>query len=109
MKGGTCLGYLTSIANIQTSGAAVGGRKACIPPNADMNQIVTCSEVTDGIIRKGVICWRQISRRKLSFHRPTMQLNPGHSRHMDVHDQAGGIANIRAGQKSQRGWEGLEP
>src|SRR5437899_12181946 len=40
MKGGTCLGYLTSIANIQTSGAAVGGRKACIPPNADMNQMV---------------------------------------------------------------------
>ena len=40
MKGGTCLGYLTSIVNIQMSGVALGGRKACIPPNADMNQIV---------------------------------------------------------------------
>ena len=109
MKGGTCLGYLTSIANIQTSGAAVGGRKACIPPNADMNQIV---DVFRGYRRdhpERRHLPAQISRRKLSFHRPTMQLNPGHSRHMDVHDQAGGIANIRAGQKGQRGWEGLEP
>jgi hypothetical protein len=32
--------YLLSIVNIQTSGAAVGGKKACIPPNADMKQIV---------------------------------------------------------------------
>jgi hypothetical protein len=40
MKGGTCLGYLTSIVNIQMSGAAVGRSRSCIPPNADMNQIV---------------------------------------------------------------------
>jgi hypothetical protein len=40
MKGGTCLGYLTSIVNIQMSGAAVAGRRACLPPNANMNQIV---------------------------------------------------------------------
>lgn len=40
LKGGGCFGYLTSIANLQMSGAAVGGRKACIPPGIDMNQIV---------------------------------------------------------------------
>jgi hypothetical protein len=40
MKGGSCLGYLTAIVNIQMSGGAVSGKKACIPPNADMNQIV---------------------------------------------------------------------
>ncbi|OKO67263.1 Rap1a/Tai family immunity protein [Bradyrhizobium sp. AS23.2] len=40
MKGGTCLGYLTSIANIQMSGVAIGGRRACIPANVDMNQVV---------------------------------------------------------------------
>src|SRR5262245_45747919 len=39
--------------------------------------------------------WNGIAR----FHQPTVQLNPGLSRDMDVHDQAGGIANIRAGQK----------
>ena len=48
MKGGTCLGYLTSIVNIQMSGAAVGGRRSCIPPNADMNQIV---DVFRGYVR----------------------------------------------------------
>lgn len=37
IKGGGCLGYLTSIVNIQMSGAAVAGRRACVPPNADMN------------------------------------------------------------------------
>lgn len=40
MKVGTCLGFLTAIVNINLSGAAVGGRKACIPSNADMNQVV---------------------------------------------------------------------
>lgn len=40
VKGGTCLGYLWSIVNIQMSGATVAGRRACVPPNADMNQIV---------------------------------------------------------------------
>jgi Rap1a immunity proteins len=48
MKGGTCLGYLTSIVNIQMSGAALAGRRACIPPNADMNQIV---DVFRGYVR----------------------------------------------------------
>jgi hypothetical protein len=48
MKGGSCLGYLLSIVNIQTSGAAVGGKRACIPPNADMNQIV---DVFRGYVR----------------------------------------------------------
>ncbi|MET4512581.1 Rap1a/Tai family immunity protein [Bradyrhizobium sp. I1.7.5] len=49
MKGGSCLGYLLSIVNIQTSGAAVGGKKACIPPNVDMNQIV---DVFRGYVRE---------------------------------------------------------
>jgi Rap1a immunity proteins len=40
MKAGACLGYLSSIIDIQTSGGQVNGRKACIPLNADMNQIV---------------------------------------------------------------------
>lgn len=40
MKGGGCFGYLTAIANLQMSGAAVGGRRACIIPNANMNQVV---------------------------------------------------------------------
>jgi Rap1a immunity proteins len=48
MKGGSCLGYLLSIVNIQTSGAAVGGKRACVPPNADMNQIV---DVFRGYVR----------------------------------------------------------
>jgi hypothetical protein len=48
MKGGSCMGYLISIVNIQTSGAAVGGKRACIPPNADMNQIV---DVFRGYVR----------------------------------------------------------
>jgi hypothetical protein len=56
------------------------------------------------------VCGDQDRRNGIArFHKAAMQLNSGHSRHMDVHDQAGGIANIRAGQKSQRGWEGLEP
>jgi hypothetical protein len=40
MQGGACVGYLSSIIDIQTSGSAVNGKKACIPLNADMNQIV---------------------------------------------------------------------
>jgi Rap1a immunity proteins len=40
MQGGGCFGYLSSIIDIQTSGSAVNGKKACIPLNADMNQIV---------------------------------------------------------------------
>lgn len=40
MKGGSCLGYLLSVLNLQMSGAQVGGRKACVPANANMNQIV---------------------------------------------------------------------
>jgi hypothetical protein len=48
MKGGSCLGYLLSIVNIQMSGAAVSGKRACIPPNADMNQIV---DVFRGYVR----------------------------------------------------------
>jgi Rap1a immunity proteins len=40
MQAGSCLGYLWSIIDIQSSGNAVNGKKACIPRNADMNQIV---------------------------------------------------------------------
>jgi Rap1a immunity proteins len=40
MQAGACLGYLSSIIDIQTTGGAVIGRRACIPANADMNQIV---------------------------------------------------------------------
>jgi hypothetical protein len=40
MQGGACVGYLSSIIDIQTSGSVVNGKKACVPLNADMNQIV---------------------------------------------------------------------
>jgi hypothetical protein len=40
MQAGSCFGYLSSIIDIQSSGNAVNGRKACIPRNADMNQMV---------------------------------------------------------------------
>lgn len=40
MQAGACLGYLSSIIDIQTSGGQVNGRRACIPANADTNQIV---------------------------------------------------------------------
>lgn len=40
MKGGACMGYLTAIMNIQSTGASVAGRRSCIPPNVNMNQIV---------------------------------------------------------------------
>jgi hypothetical protein len=40
MQAGSCLGYLWSIIDIQTSGGAVNGRKACIHRNADMGQMV---------------------------------------------------------------------
>jgi hypothetical protein len=40
MQAGSCLGYLWSIIDIQSSGSAVNGKKACIPRNADMNQMV---------------------------------------------------------------------
>jgi hypothetical protein len=40
MQAGSCLGYLSSIIDIQSSGSAINGKKACIPRNADMNQIV---------------------------------------------------------------------
>lgn len=39
-RSGYCLGYLRAIANIMMSGIAVDREKACISPNADMNQIV---------------------------------------------------------------------
>jgi Rap1a immunity proteins len=40
MQAGSCFGYLSSIIDIQSSGNAVNGKKACIPRNADMNQMV---------------------------------------------------------------------
>jgi hypothetical protein len=40
IQAGSCLGYLFSIIDIQSSGGAVNGKKACIPRNADMNQMV---------------------------------------------------------------------
>jgi Rap1a immunity proteins len=40
MQAGSCLGYLWSIIDIQSSGSAINGKKACIPRNADMGQIV---------------------------------------------------------------------
>jgi hypothetical protein len=40
MQAGSCLGYLWSIVDIQTLGGAVNGRKAFIPRNADMGQMV---------------------------------------------------------------------
>ena len=40
MQAGSCLGYLSSIIDIQSSGSAINGKRACIPRNADMNQIV---------------------------------------------------------------------
>jgi len=40
MQAGSCLGYLFSIIDIQTLGNGVNGKKACIPSNADMNQMV---------------------------------------------------------------------
>jgi len=40
MQAGSCFGYLSSIIDIQSSGGAVNGKRACIPQNADMNQMV---------------------------------------------------------------------
>lgn len=40
MQAGSCFGYLSSMIDILTSGNAVNGKKACIPRNADMGQIV---------------------------------------------------------------------
>jgi hypothetical protein len=40
MQAGSCLGYLWSIIDLQSSGSAINGKKACIPRNADMGQIV---------------------------------------------------------------------
>jgi hypothetical protein len=40
MQAGSCFGYLSSIIDIQSSGGAVNGKRACIPLNVDMNQIV---------------------------------------------------------------------
>lgn len=40
MQAGSCLGYLSSVIDIQSSGNSVNGKKACIPRNADMNQMV---------------------------------------------------------------------
>ena len=37
---GTCIGYITAITDALSSGNLVNGFKACIPINADMNQIV---------------------------------------------------------------------
>ena len=40
MQAGGCFGYLSSVIDILTFGNAVNGKKACIPRNADMNQMV---------------------------------------------------------------------
>jgi len=40
MQAGSCLGCLSSIIDIQSSGNAVNGKKACIPQNADISQMV---------------------------------------------------------------------
>ena len=37
---GTCMGYVTAITDAVSSGNSVNGFKACVPVNADMNQIV---------------------------------------------------------------------
>ena len=37
---GTCIGYVTAVADALSSGNSVNGFKACIPVNVDMNQIV---------------------------------------------------------------------
>ncbi len=37
---GTCLGYVTAIVDALSSGNSVNGFKACVPLNADMQQIV---------------------------------------------------------------------
>ena len=37
---GMCLGYVTAIINALSSGNSINGFKACIPTNADMNQVV---------------------------------------------------------------------
>jgi Rap1a immunity proteins len=39
LRAGTCLGYVTAIMDV-LSVSPVNGFKACVPPNADMNQIV---------------------------------------------------------------------
>lgn len=37
---GICIGYVTAIMDALSSGNSVNGFKACVPVNADMNQIV---------------------------------------------------------------------
>jgi hypothetical protein len=37
---GTCLGYVTAISDALASGNSVNGFKACVPNNADMNQVM---------------------------------------------------------------------
>jgi hypothetical protein len=40
MMAGTCMGYLTAVMDALAGGGNVNGYRACIPPTADMNQIV---------------------------------------------------------------------
>jgi hypothetical protein len=37
---GVCIGYVTAIMDALSSGNSVNGFKACVPTNADMNQMV---------------------------------------------------------------------
>jgi hypothetical protein len=40
LAGGTCFGYVTAVVDALSPGNSVNGFKACVPVNADMNQIV---------------------------------------------------------------------
>lgn len=37
---GGCMGYLTAVLDMLGSGVEVGGRRACVPPGVDQNQMV---------------------------------------------------------------------
>src|SRR5215510_11271097 len=49
--------------------------------------------------------WNDVAR----FDQTAVQFDSSHSRHMDIHDQARRIANIRACEEIQRGRERLDP